>query len=106
MTNPDAKGQRFLATSDVSTSLPKIAKILHSQANEFAKNVTTKVLPDWLVKILSLFKPELKQVASQLGKVKILSNEKAKRVLNWQPRGTETIVIETANSLVKFGIVK
>ena len=105
MTNPDAKGQRFLATSDVSTSLPKIAKILHSQPDEFSKNVTTKVMPDWLVKILSIFKPELKLISSQLGKVKVLSNEKAKRVLNWQPRSTETIVIETANSLVKFGIV-
>jgi nucleoside-diphosphate-sugar epimerase len=106
MTSPDAKGQRFLATSDASTSLPDIAKLLHSLPNEFAKNVTTKVLPDWLVKILSVFKPELKQVASQLGKVKVLSNEKAKRMLNWHPRNTEPIILETANSLIKFGIVK
>ena len=106
MTNPDAKGQRFLATSDSSISLPEIAKILHSQPNEFSKKVTTKVLPDWLVKILAIFKPELKQVASQLGKVKVLSNEKAKKVLDWQPRSKESIITETANSLINFGIVK
>lgn len=106
MTNPDAKGQRFLAASDSSTSLPEIAKILHSQPNKFSKKVAAKVLPDWLVKILAIFKPELKQVASQLGKVKVLSNEKAKKVLNWQPRSKESIITETANSLIKFGIVK
>ena len=106
MKNPNAKGQRFLASSDILTSLPEIAKILHSQPNEFAKRVTTKVLPDWMVKVLSIFKPELQQVASQLGKVKVLSNEKAKTVLNWQPRSKETIVVDTAESLIKFGIVK
>ena len=106
MTSPKAKGQRFLVTSDVITSLPEIAKILRSQPNEFAKRVTKKVFPDWLVKVLSIFKPELKQVASQLGKVKVLSNEKAKTVLNWQPRSKETIVADTAKSLIKYRLVK
>ena len=106
MTSTKAKGQRFLVTSDVITSLPEIAKILRSQPNEFAKRVTKKVFPDWLVKVLSIFKPELKQVASQLGKVKVLSNEKAKTVLNWQPRSKETIVADTAKSLIKYRLVK
>lgn len=106
MTNPEAKGQRFLACADGTTSLSEIARLLHSQKNGFAKKVTTKVLPDWVVKIAAYFKPELKSVSSQLGKVKILSNEKAKSVLGWQPRDKEITIIDTAESLIKFGIVR
>jgi dihydroflavonol-4-reductase len=35
-----------------------------------------------------------------------VSNEKAKRVLNWNPRSTEEAAIATAESLIKLGIVK
>ncbi len=106
MKSPEANGQRFLAASDGSTSLPEIAKLLHSQPNEYAKKVTTTVLPDWVVKIVAYFKPELKSVSTQLGKVKVLSNKKAKEMLGWQPRDKETTIIDTAESLIKFGIIK
>ena len=106
MTNPEAKGQRFLATSDGSTSLPEIAKLLRSQPDKFGNKVTGKVLPDWLVKVLAIFKPELKSVSSQLGIVKVLSNDKAKNVLNWQPRKWQTTILDTAESLIKQNIVQ
>ena len=35
-----------------------------------------KVMPNWLVKIAAYFKPELKSVSSQVGKVKVLSKER------------------------------
>ena len=100
MTSPKAKGQRFLVTSDGSTSLPEIANLLRSQPNKFGNKVPTKVLPDWLVKVLSFFKPELKSISSQLGITKVLSNDKAKKVLGWQPRNWETTIIDTAESLM------
>ncbi|GAL63743.1 SDR family oxidoreductase [Algibacter lectus] len=106
MTNPLAKGQRFLATSDGTTSLPEIAKLLHVQPKEYAKKVSTKVLPNWLVKILANFKPELKAVATQVGRVKILSNTKAKNILDWKPRNQKEVILDTAESLIKFGIIK
>lgn len=106
MTNPEAKGQRFLATSDGTTSLPEIAEMLRSQNNQFAQRVTKKVMPDWIVKIVAYFKPELKSVSTQVGKIKTVSNEKAKNILGWQPRNKEVVIADTAESLLKFGIVK
>ncbi|UBM59580.1 aldehyde reductase [Marinilongibacter aquaticus] len=102
MKNPEAKGQRFLAASDGATSLPKIAELLRSQPHKFGNKVTSKVLPDWLVKILSVFKPELKSVSSQLGITKKISNDKAKKMLGWQPRNWEATIVDTAESLMRI----
>jgi len=105
MKTPAANGQRFLATSDGMISFPGIAKILKADSNLPVDKVPSKVLPNWLVKVSSWFKPELKPIVAQLGVVKTLSNAKAKSVLNWSPRSKETTIKETAESLVKFKIV-
>lgn len=106
MISDEAKGQRFLACSDGSTSLPEIAGLLRSRMGKFGKEVTNKVLPNWMVKILAVFKPELKSVSAQVGILKHLSNEKAKNILNWNPRAKEIVILNTAESLVKHGIIK
>ncbi|TYP97444.1 dihydroflavonol-4-reductase [Tenacibaculum adriaticum] len=106
MISKEAKNQRFLTSSDETTSLPETAKILRQQQNKYSKKVTKKVLPNWLVKILSNFKPELKSVASQVGIIKTISNEKAKKILGWKPRNKEIIITDTANSLIKFSVIK
>lgn len=105
MISPKAKGQRFLAASECSLSLPEIAGILRTHQNKFNQKVTVRAMPDWMLKFAAYFKPELKSVSSQVGKIKIMSNEKARKVLGWQPRNAEISVIDTAESLIKFGII-
>lgn len=105
MISPVANGERFLATSDGSMTFPGIAKLLYDQHNRLSENVPTKVLPNWVVKIAACFKQELKPIIPQLGVVKVMSNAKAKNLLNWQPRIKETVVLDTAESLVKFNLV-
>jgi dihydroflavonol-4-reductase len=105
MRSPAAKGQRFLASADGVISFPGIAKLLKTDGALPIDKVPSKVLPNWLVKVSSWVKPELKAIVPQLGVVKTLSNAKAKSVLNWAPRPKETTIIETAESLVKFKIV-
>jgi len=105
MKNPAASGQRFLATSDGMISFPGIAKVLKADSNLPVDKVPSKILPNWLVRVSSWFKPELRPIVPQLGVVKTLSNAKAKSVLNWSPRAKETTIKETAESLVRFKIV-
>ena len=105
MKNQSANGQRFLAASDGAMSLPDIAQLLKADKNLPVDKVPSKVLPNWLVRVTSWFKPELKQIVPQLGIVKTLSNAKAKSLLNWNPHPKETTIIETAESLVKFKLV-
>lgn len=42
----------------------------------------------------------------ELGKVKNVTNEKARRVLGWAPRPNEDAIAATGESLVRLGLLK
>lgn len=107
MTNPDAKGQRFLALAGGKMSMPEIAVFLKNKMPEVTQKVSTKKLPDWFVSIGGLFNPKLKNVASMLKTNRNTSNEKAKRTLGWKPiASNEEAVVEAVKSMLKFGNLK
>ncbi len=106
MTNPLAKGERFLAISGSFITMNEIALLLKSKLGEKAKRVPTRILPDWLVKIIALFDPGLALVAPELGKTKRASNEKAKQILGWTPIAQEDAILATAESLIRLGLVR
>lgn len=107
MTDPAAKGERFLAVAEEqSVSMKAMAELLRSHLGEAAARVPTRTIPDWVIRMGALFDSALKQVTGELGIVKNASNEKAKRLLGWQPRSNEESVLATAESLVALGLVK
>lgn len=105
MTTPAAAGQRFLATSEGSMSLPDIAKMLRKHYPAFKRKVPRVVLPDWSVKMLAWFRADLKQMVPELGKEKTISGEKARTILNWRPRSMKEAIKATADSLIRRGVV-
>ena len=106
MTDPRAKGERFLAVSGEFMSLYEIALCLRARLGERARKVTTRQLPNWLVRAVALFDPMARQVTPELGKRKAASNAKAKAVLGWAPRSREDAVAATGESLLALGIAK
>jgi nucleoside-diphosphate-sugar epimerase len=106
MESPQAKGQRFLALSDGSMTLPQIAAFLKNKVPDIAKNASTKTVPDWVVKFAGLFNPKAKALAPMLGVNRKASNEKAKTILGWKPRTKEEAILASAESLRKFGNIK
>jgi nucleoside-diphosphate-sugar epimerase len=106
MTDPAAAGQRFLAVAGETTSMLGIAKILKASLGEAAKKVPTRELPDWLLRVIAMFDSTVRQIVPELGKVKRVSNEKARRILGWTPRSNEEAIIATAESLLRLGLVK
>jgi dihydroflavonol-4-reductase len=106
MTDPAAKGERFLAVAGDDMTFLQIALLLKSRMGDAAKKVPTRQLPNWVLKVGSLFDPSLKLILPELGKKQKASNEKAKKVLGWKPRSNEEAIISTAESLVKFGLLK
>ena len=106
MTNPTAKGERFLAIAGGIMTLPEIAILFKEKLGGAAKNVSTKKLPDWVVRIAAFFSPTAKNLAPMLSRYRNASNEKAKRLLGWQPRSNEEALLATANSLIQFGFIK
>jgi nucleoside-diphosphate-sugar epimerase len=106
MTNPAAKGERFLAVAGDFMSIQQIAQVLKARMGEAAKRVPTKVLPDWMVRLASLGDSAVAQIVPELGKFKNATNEKAKRLLGWAPRSNEDAIIATAESMVRLGLLK
>ncbi|MFD4668197.1 SDR family oxidoreductase [Lentzea sp. NPDC058450] len=101
MTAPDAAGQRFLVSSGPSIALKDVGALLKENLGVAAKKVPTRTMPDFVVKLASRFNPELKSVAADLGFVKVVSNDKARRVLGWQPRPAREAVIAAGRSMVE-----
>jgi nucleoside-diphosphate-sugar epimerase len=106
MTDPAAKGERFLAVAGDFMSMLEIAKVLKARLGAAANRVPTRELPNWLVRIASLRDPAIKLIVPELGKRKNATSEKAKRMLGWTPRSNEESIVATAESLVRLGLLK
>jgi len=106
MTDPAARGERFLAVAGDFLSVLEIAKVLKVRMGASARRVPTRQLPNWLVRLAALRDPAVKQILPELGTVKNGSNEKARRVLGWAPRSNEEALVATAESLLRLGLLK
>ncbi|HTP51927.1 MAG TPA: aldehyde reductase [Anaeromyxobacteraceae bacterium] len=106
MSHPAARGQRFLAVAGNFMSMLEIAKVLRKRMGASARRVPTRQLPNWLVRIAALRDPAVQQIVPELGKVKNASNEKARRLLAWEPRSNEEAIVATAESLVRLGCLR
>jgi dihydroflavonol-4-reductase len=106
MMNPAAAGERFIAISPKSMTVQEMAVTLKQRLPDLTAKTPTRVIPNLLLRFIALFDRELSSVAPQLGKWKDGTNEKAEKVLGWKPRNREDALVATAESLVKFGMVK
>jgi nucleoside-diphosphate-sugar epimerase len=106
MTDPAAKGERFLAVAGDTLSIGDMAKVLKRRLGAAARRVPTRQLPDWVVRLVGLVSPALRQLVPQLGKIRRASNEKARRVLGWTPRSSEEALVATAESLVRLRLLR
>jgi nucleoside-diphosphate-sugar epimerase len=106
MTNPAARGERFLAVAGDYMTMQEIAHVLRARMGDAGRRVPTRALPDWMVRIFSLLDPAAAQIIPDLGKFRNASNQKARRILNWTPRSNEDAIVATAESLVRLGLLK
>ena len=106
MTDPAAKGERFIAVAGDFMWILEIAKVLKARLGDAAKRVPTRQLPNWLVRLAALRDPAVKQIIPELGKWKNATSEEAQRVLGWKPRSREDSVVATAQSMIDLGLLK
>lgn len=107
MTNPEANGQRFIASADGQISLPEIAVLIKNKRPDVANRVPTRTLPNWVVYFAALFNKQAKEGALLLRMSRNVSNTKAKKVLGWKPiANNEEAILASIDSMVKFEIIK
>jgi dihydroflavonol-4-reductase len=106
MTDPSAKGERFIAVSGDIMSMLDIATVLRTRLGDAAKKVPTRQLPNWLVRFAALFDAKMRPLLPLLDNTRRATSAKAERLLGWKPRSREDAIAATAESLIKFGIVQ
>ena len=106
---PNMAGERFIASGRFM-KIREVADILRAhlggQAGEPASKVTTRNVPDWVVRVGALFNPLAKAVVGELGSVRNQSPEHARQVLGWATRPVEQSIVDTARSLLDQGLIK
>ncbi|PRQ02082.1 SDR family oxidoreductase [Enhygromyxa salina] len=104
MVSAEAAGERFIAVAGDSLSMLDVATILRERLGEAASEAPTRELPDWVVRVASLFNRELRPIAASLGELRRASNAKARRQLEWTPRANEAVIEATGASLLRLGL--
>ena len=105
MTHEAAKGQRFLAIAGESMWMAEVAAVLKARMGLVADKVSTRVLPNWVVRLGALKDPALRGAVPLLGLNLNASSAKAIRLLGWSPRPREEAIVATAESLHRLGLL-
>ena len=104
MLSPAAAGERFLATGEF-TWMREMAETLRDGLGPAGAKVSTRQLPNWVVRLSSVFDPSLRAITVSLGRRNRHSTEKADRLLGWRPRPAPETVLDCAHSLIEHGAV-
>ena len=104
MTTPEAAGNRFLCSTE-SIWIKELADILHGQYGKRGYKIPRIMFPSFLVKLFAVFDRKIALVVRGLDWDFVLSNEKAKRVLKWNPRTKEEAILSMAESLIENKLV-
>jgi nucleoside-diphosphate-sugar epimerase len=99
MTAPDAAGQRLIA-ADTFLWLSEVAEILRSQLGADARKVPRRRVPDFVIRMMARFDPEIRSVVGDLGQRTTYSTENARARVAWAPRPIEETIVECARSLL------
>ena len=102
MTEEKTDGERIIV-SENEMFFAEVGKTLNEAG---FKKSPTKEMPNFLVKIMSLFVGELKTLLSALNRKGDIDKTKAKRFFNWDYISTEQSVTETAQQLQDMGLTK
>ena len=104
MTIPEAAGERFCCAIEFAW-IGEVADILAKRFGPDGWKVPTRKLPAFLVRIVALFDPTVKVVVSDLGRVRNVSSERIRKVLDWKPHSLEEMSVTMGETMIEQGIV-
>ncbi|MGW8630512.1 NAD-dependent epimerase/dehydratase family protein [Streptomyces sp. NPDC055793] len=104
MVHPKAAGERFLAVGGPSVSLFGMARILREHFPAAADLLPSVELTVEQVREAAKTTPALRDAAALHGRIPVISNEKARSVLGWEPRNVRETIVATADSQIRLGL--
>jgi len=106
MASPEARGQRFIATSGPAVSMGDVSRFLRVGLGDAARKAPRFDGPDWLFRLAARLMPQLKGLVPQLGIIRNASSTKAMHMLHWAPRPAEEAIVATGASLLASRLLK
>ncbi|MDB5585833.1 MAG: NAD-dependent epimerase/dehydratase family protein [Devosia sp.] len=100
---PDSAGQRYLATSDY-VPFPEVANILRAAYPE--RLVTSKSVPDWIIKLLACFGGPTRQIINDIGNEKHFDRSKGEMLLGRAFISGKEAILASAESLIALNLLK
>ena len=104
LTAPGIAGERFIASGPFMM-MADVAQVLRDRMGSEARKVPTRRLPGWLLRVVALFDPMVRQITPEIGRVRATGSAHAKAVLGWEPRPAADTIVDTARSLIDKGVV-
>jgi dihydroflavonol-4-reductase len=104
MTDTKTGGQRFIASSK-GLWFKEISQVMKTALPQHNKKLPKFSMPDWGVRLYSLFDKDLRGNIGSLGIVNKLNNEKAKALLGRDFITSENAIIAMAKSLIEKKLV-
>ncbi|MBE0581129.1 NAD-dependent epimerase/dehydratase family protein [Devosia sp.] len=100
---PSSIGQRYLATSDY-VPFPEVAQVLREGYPD--RQITQKVVPDWIIKLLARFGGPTRQIINDIGNEKHFSREKGETLLGRPFVSGKDAILASAESVIRLGLLK
>ena len=97
--NANANGKRFIVTTEEPYAFQEVAKILKSNGYD---KVSTKLAPNFLLKIMSYLDREAKSMRSFVGKTYNGNVSLTMKTFDWKPVPLEKTVLDSANSIESY----
>lgn len=104
MEAPAAAGNRYICAGEHQW-MGEIATTLAAEFNPRGHRVPTRPLPYWAMWAIARFDPTIRLALSLVGTHQPVSADKAARELGWTTRPAQETVIDTAESLLRYGVV-
>jgi dihydroflavonol-4-reductase len=104
METPAAAGNRYICAGE-SMWMGEIAAVLAAELRPRDYKISTRPLPCPLMWLLARFDRSIRLALTYVGKRPALSAEKARRELGWSSRPARQSILDTAESLLQFGVV-
>jgi nucleoside-diphosphate-sugar epimerase len=104
MSNPRAAGERFLLSNGPAIAMRDIAATLKAELGADAARVSTRTVPDLVMRLVGLFQPNVRAIVPDLGRAKKTSNDKARRILGWFPNDAHAAILAAGRSMVARGL--
>lgn len=102
---PGIDGERFIAAGKFYW-MRDVAEILRTGLGRQARKVPRRGIPDFVVRLLAIFDPTIRQVTGEIGRLRAVDPAHTASRLGWWTRREQETILDTARSLLERGIVK